>query len=86
MTKLAKLASGSSGIITRLEPTDDGALAKLIAMGILPGTRVVLIQRFPSYVFRAGRTEISVDQQLAEQILVELEEREMPGRLQVEPA
>ena len=71
MTRLTELATGSSGMIGRVEPTDEGSLLKLMSLGILPGTRVLLLQRFPSYIFRAGQTEISLDRQLAAQVLVE---------------
>jgi len=39
-------------------------------MGILPGTHITVIQRFPSYVFQVGYSQFAVDRHLAEVIYV----------------
>ncbi len=41
-----------------------------MAMGVLPGFDVSLIQRYPSYVFRVGQTQIAVDEEIASEIFV----------------
>ena len=51
-------------------------MQKLIAMGIMPGALVKLIQKFPSYVFEAGHTQFAVDEQIADSIYVRLVEEE----------
>ncbi len=60
-------ARGATGTVSRLDPSTPHA-GKLLAMGILPGVRVRLVQRFPSYVFQVGRSQFTVDRQLAEQV------------------
>ena len=47
-------------------------IKKLMAMGLLPGTPVKLIQSFPSYVFRLGYTQFAVDRKIADEIYVKL--------------
>ena len=44
---------------------DDNQIMKLIALGVLPGTKVVLLQRFPSFVFQIGFIQFSIDRELA---------------------
>src|SRR5581483_2416419 len=43
---------------------------RLVAMGILPGAELELLQRFPAFVFRIGCAEFAVDAALAERIRV----------------
>jgi DtxR family Mn-dependent transcriptional regulator len=53
-------------------------MQKLIAMGIMPGALIRLVQKFPSYVFEAGYTQFAVDEQIADSIYVRLVEEEAP--------
>jgi Fe2+ transport system protein FeoA len=41
-----------------------------MAMGVLPGFDVSLIQRYPSFVFKVGQTQIAVDEKIASEIFV----------------
>ncbi len=68
---LAEMAPGQSGKILDLNTRDQNQLRKLMAMGVLPGVPVRLIQRSPSYVFQVGNTQIAVDRQIAQSIRVE---------------
>lgn len=45
-------------------------MQKLMAMGVLPGNRIVLIQTFPSYIFRVGFSEFAIDTNMAREIFV----------------
>ena len=64
---LSQVSQGMSGTIVELDvPTRHSG--KLLAMGVLPGVKVRLLQRFPSYVFQIGRSQFTVDRQLAEQM------------------
>lgn len=58
--------------ISYLHPVDQSALQKLIAIGALPNVDIVLIQRFPSYVFQLGKSHFAIDKELASQIYVRL--------------
>ncbi len=39
-------------------------------MGVLPGARLLLVQRYPAFVFRLGYAELAVDRLLAARIRV----------------
>ena len=67
---LSELGANKRARISYLEMTDRGALQKAIAMGALPNTDIVLIQKFPSYVFQIGKTQFAIDKELASHIYV----------------
>jgi DtxR family transcriptional regulator, Mn-dependent transcriptional regulator len=75
--------SGDLGVVplTELKPAEEGAIAyiltedskkmqKLMAMGVLPGNRIILMQSFPSYIFRVGFSEFAIDTAMAREIFV----------------
>ncbi len=43
---------------------------KLVAIGVLPGNRIHLLQSYPSYNFRVGYSEFAVDANMAHEIFV----------------
>lgn len=45
-------------------------LQKLMAMGVTPGMKIQIIQRFPSYVFQIQNAQIAVDEEIADEIFV----------------
>ena len=47
-------------------------VAEIIAMGALPGMDISLMQRFPSFVFKIGRTQFAIDKGLASRIYVRI--------------
>ena len=63
-TLLTALAPGDEATVACLE-AEGSALAKLAALGILPGARLRLVQRYPAFVFRLGFGEVAVDSTLA---------------------
>ena len=67
---LTTLSENARGRITCLDEGDAGALRKLVAMGVLPGADIVLLQRSPVFVFRLGYAEFAVDHGLAERVRV----------------
>lgn len=67
---LTELAPGSGGTVSCLQEPGSGAAARLAAMGVLPGARIALIQRWPAFVFRLGRAEFAVDERMAAHIRV----------------
>jgi Fe2+ transport system protein FeoA len=68
--RLSDGTSGAVGTVARLEARDGQEARKLMAVGILPGTRIELIQRFPAFVFQVGNSQFAVDRPLAEVIFV----------------
>jgi DtxR family Mn-dependent transcriptional regulator len=71
--RLSALRPGESAIVSCLEEPGSRATAKLFALGVLPGARVLLLQRYPGFVFRMGHSELAVDAELAGRIRVRRE-------------
>ena len=69
---LTELSVGDHGAIAYLHMSDPKHVQKLIAMGVLPGTPIVLQRRSPSFVFEAGYSQFAVDEQIAADIYVRL--------------
>jgi DtxR family Mn-dependent transcriptional regulator len=67
---LTELKSGEEGEIAYILTEDDKKMQKLMAMGVLPGNRINLIQAFPSYIFRVGFSEFAIDSAMAREIFV----------------
>ncbi|GLI39791.1 metal-dependent transcriptional regulator [Geobacter hydrogenophilus] len=67
---LTELKAGEEGDIAYILTEDDTKMRKLMAMGVLPGNRINLMQTFPSYIFRIGYSEFAIDTALAREIHV----------------
>ncbi len=67
---LTELKSGEEGEIAYLLSGDDKKMQKLMALGVLPGNRITLLQTFPSYIFRVGFSEFAIDTAMAREIIV----------------
>ena len=67
---LTEFKSGQEGEIAYIQTDDNKKMQKLMAMGVLPGNRIVLTQAFPSYIFRVGFSEFAIDTALAREIFV----------------
>jgi len=67
---LTELKSGDEGDIAYIQTEDGKKMQKLMAMGVLPGNRIVLLQAFPSYIFRVGFSEFAIDSAMAREIFV----------------
>ncbi len=70
---LADLNPGQRGKIAYVQSRQSQEIQKLMAIGILPGTSIGLIRRYPSYVFEVGNTQYAVDKNIANEIYVRLE-------------
>lgn len=71
---LSELRNGTRGTVACLQAgADAGTIPKLIALGILPGCEVELLQRFPSYLFRIGHTQVAVDGSIAGSIRIRID-------------
>ena len=73
---LSQLAQGQKGKVAYVYALESDKLQKLMAMGILPGAPISLIQSFPSYVFQARQTQFAVDKEIADAIYVRLVEED----------
>jgi DtxR family Mn-dependent transcriptional regulator len=70
VVSLTEFKSGQEGEIAYIQTEDNKKMQKLMAMGVLPGNKIVLVQAFPSYIFRVGYSEFAIDTNLAKEIFV----------------
>jgi DtxR family Mn-dependent transcriptional regulator len=73
---LSQLVQGQKGKVAYIYAPESNQLQKLVAMGVLPGAPINLIQSFPSYVFQMHQTQFAVDKEIADAIYVRLMEDE----------
>ncbi len=76
VSPLSQLAQGQKGKVAYIYAPESSQLQKLVAMGILPGAPISLIQSFPSYVFQVHQAQFAVDKEIADAIYVRLVEQE----------
>ena len=67
---LTEFKPGQEGEIAYIQTDDNKKMQKLMAMGVLPGNKIVLVQAYPSYIFRVGYSEFAIDTNLAKEIFV----------------
>ncbi|MDK2879742.1 MAG: ferrous iron transport protein [Thermoanaerobacteraceae bacterium] len=67
---LTELKAGEKATILKINAKDRKTLNKLMALGVLPGMQVTLMQKFPSLVFKVGNTRIAADEAISKNILV----------------
>lgn len=68
---LTALRVGEAGFVRELRLHDKTVAQKLLALGVVPGARVKLVQRFPTYVILIGFTQIAIDHHIARSVRVE---------------
>jgi DtxR family Mn-dependent transcriptional regulator len=61
---------GATVRIVFITPRSKKRLEKLSALGIVPGSRVRLLQRNPSFVLEIGQTTVAVDRDITDEIYV----------------
>jgi len=62
---LVELEVKDKGQIAYLQTKDTNQMQRLISIGAMPGTPIILIQKFPSYVFGIGQSQFAIDKELA---------------------
>jgi Fe2+ transport system protein FeoA len=73
---LTRLSVNETGVVVGVRATADGRADRLLAMGVTPGARVTMLQRFPGIVFLCDQTELAVERAVADAIFVHpLEQR-----------
>ena len=68
--RLCDLPQGESGTVVRVEVEDAHRSHRLMALGVTPGAKVTVLQRFPGVVFLCDQTELAVERAVAEVIVV----------------
>lgn len=74
LVTLAKMKPNIKARVVNLKMERPSELHEIIAMGVLPGAEIVLVQKFPSYVFRIGQSRFAIDRELAEDIEVKYQD------------
>lgn len=70
---LSQLQPGQSGTVLEIHTDNHMRAEKLQVLGITPGARIRLGQRHPAFVLQVGFTEISLEREVADEIMVEVE-------------
>jgi len=68
--RLTELAEREHGVIVEVRAASGGRADRLLALGVTPGASVTLLQRFPGVVFLCDQTELAVERDVADAILV----------------
>jgi Fe2+ transport system protein FeoA len=74
-TPLSAMNQDAHGVIVEVLPTVDGRADRLLALGVTPGARVVVLQTFPGIVFQCDQTELAVERGVAHSVIVLEENR-----------
>lgn len=69
---LSMMQPGQSGTIVAIQSENESRVERLHIMGVMPDAQVTLTQKRPAYVLRVGFTELSVELEIADDILVEV--------------
>ena len=68
---LTAMAEREVGLVVDVRAASYGGRAdRLLAMGVTPGARVTMLQRFPGIVFLCDQTELAVERAVADCILI----------------
>lgn len=67
---LIDLPVGEQGRIVFIRPRDQHYLQRLGALGVLPGSLVMMQQKMPSLVIGVGETTLAIDEEVAREIYV----------------
>jgi DtxR family transcriptional regulator, Mn-dependent transcriptional regulator len=70
---LSAMKPGQSGKVVRIQRDNPDRADRLMALGVTPGAKVTVLQRFPGVVFLCDETELAVEPAVARAIVVELE-------------
>ncbi|MDJ0574379.1 MAG: FeoA family protein [Xenococcaceae cyanobacterium MO_234.B1] len=70
MNALSKVKIGQVQTVAKLGTQETTVRRKLMAMGITPGSSLIVEQRFPSYIVKVGYTRAALDREIAATIFV----------------
>jgi len=68
--RLTEASLGATVRIVFITPRSKRRLEKLSSLGIVPGSRLRLLQRNPSFVLEIGQTTVAVDRDITDEIYV----------------
>jgi len=67
---LTEISPGQNAKIVFITTPHHQRLDRLVNLGVLPGGKVKLIQKLPSFLLRVGSTDIAIDNEIASEIFV----------------
>ncbi len=70
VTRLTDAGLGDNVRIVFITPKSKKRMEKLSSLGIVPGSRLKLLQRTPSFVLQIGETTVAVDRDITDEIYV----------------
>ena len=71
MIPLSNLQAGDIARVIKIEGTEYGRFLKLSSLGIVPGSLIRFQQRWPACILWIGETMLSLDEEVAQDILVQ---------------
>ena len=71
---VSSLREGARGVVVEVRAHAEGRADRLLALGVTPGATVVVLQTFPGIVMLCDQTELAVERQVADAILVRPQE------------
>lgn len=69
---LNQLNVGEAGKLISIESVKSNRVERLQIFGLIPGSRLVLKQRYPEFILEVGHTELTIERDVAAEILVEV--------------
>lgn len=69
--RLSDLQPGQSATVVGIESANVNRQERLHVFGVVPGNSITLEQRFPALIISIGFTQLSIEAELANEILVE---------------
>jgi len=70
VSSIVDVDKGTKGKVAYLHTKDNKKLQKLMAMGILPGVSIQVVQKFPSYVLKIGHSQVAMDEEMARDVFI----------------
>jgi DtxR family transcriptional regulator, Mn-dependent transcriptional regulator len=67
---LSEVTAGEQYEIASIRQHNRSRMARLATYGVIPGSRVHLLQKRPAYVIRIGETDLALDIDVARDIMV----------------
>lgn len=68
---VGQLKKGQSAYVVRFVGISPASMHKMMALGLMPGEKLEVLQTYPTYVLRLGHLQLALDRMLARGIEVE---------------
>ncbi len=67
---LNELYPGDEGKLSYIYSRSPELVNRLMSLGLIPGRRIKVLKKFPSYIVQVGNTQIALDEEIAKNIYV----------------